>query len=412
MLRNRWQKTLERCADQPAIYEGAEVLRFADLAEALERLPPARGPVLASGKARDIALATLQGWRDEQPVLPVERADGDLPEFGELPGEVAHLKLTPGSDGRPRTVRFTARQIAADADRLVEAMGLTPEVPNLATLSLAHSYGYSSVILPLLLHGIPVRTVEVPFPAVVSEAWKPHEAIVVPAVPSMWKAWLRSGILADAPIRLAISAGAPLPLDLEVATWEAHALKLHNFYGATECGGISWDATATPRSHPHDLGEPLPGVDVEVDPDGRLRVRSSSVALGYDGSRRDDQLADGTFLTPDIGHLDGGRILLDSSAGGHINVAGRKIGAVRVENILLATGLLPRVRVFAVPSQDPERVDEVAALVPPESDLAALRSAASEKLAGWEMPRHWFTDPTAWQLSRSDLRQRFARRPA
>lgn len=408
MLRNRWQKTLQRCADRPAIFDGDGVLTFSDLAAALDALPPAEGPLLACGTARDIALATLRGWRDSRPVLPVERSDAGIPDLTGTPPEVAHLKLTPGSDGRPRCVRFTAGQIAADADRLVAAMGLAPDTPNLAAVSLAHSYGYSSIILPLLLHGIPVQTVEVPFPAVVAGAWRRHQAVVVPAVPSMWRAWLRSGILADAPIRLAISAGAPLPLDLETSAWRMHRLKLHNFYGATECGGISWDPSDEPRTEAADLGEPLPGVEVSTGPGGRLLVRSSSVALGYDSSRSDERLGDGGFLTPDIGRLANGRILLDSSAGGHINVAGRKIGAVRVEDILLATGLVGKVRVFGLPSHDPGRVDEVAALVPAGTDIAALRRAASEKLAGWETPRQWFTDPTAWRLSRAALRERFA----
>lgn len=386
-------------------------MTFSDLARALDHLPAATGPVPACGTALEIALATLRGWRDGQPVLPLERPDAEIPDLAGIPDEIAHLKLTPGNDGRPRTVRFTAEQIAADADRLVGAMGLSPDTPNLATLSLAHSYGYSSIILPLLLHGVPVRAVEVPFPAVVAAAWSHHEAVVVPAVPSMWRAWLRSGILADAPIRLAVSAGAPLPLELERRAWDDHGLKLHNFYGATECGGISWDPGDTPRDDPQDLGEPLPGVEVEVAPSGRLLVRSSSVALGYDSSRSDERLGGGEFLTADVGRRIGGRVRLDSSAGGHINVAGRKIGPARVEAVLTATGLVRDARVFGIPSHDPERVDEVAALVPPGTDLAALRAAAAAKLAGWETPRHWFTDPTAWQLSRTELRTRFTRRP-
>ncbi len=412
MLLTRWQETLERFAESPAILDGGSSVRFHDINRILAERPPADGPVIACGSPVEIAVATLQAWRDGVPVLPVERSTSETPPLTDIPREVAHLKLTPGKDGRPRTVRFTAAQIAADADRIVDAMGLDPALPNLATISLAHSYGYSSVILPLLLHGIPLRTVEVPFPAVVAKAWAAHEAVVVPAVPSMWRAWLRSGILENAPIRLAVSAGAPLPVDLERAAWDGHGLKLHNFYGASECGGISWDPDPEPRSDAGDLGTPLPGVEVEVGDDGRFLVRSDAVALGYDVPRSDEQLGDGCFLTPDVGHLDEDRLILDSSAGGHINVAGRKIGPARVEAILLDTGLLERVRVFGIPSRDPERVDEVAALVPAGTDIAAVRGAAAGKLAGWELPRHWFTDPTGWDLATAELRRRFDPRRA
>lgn len=408
MLLPRWIKTLEKFRDQPAIFDGGRVISFSDIANALEALPQASSPIPAQGSALQIILATLHGWRDGQTILPLEKPG--LPELGPIPEGVAHLKLTPGNEGKPRTVRFTSAQIAADADRIVDAMGLTPEVPNLSTISLSHSYGYSSVVLPLLLHGIPVQTVEVPFPAVVTAAWKNHEQVIVPAVPSMWRAWHRSGILKDAPIALAISAGAPLSLELETAIWNDCGLKLHNFYGASECGGISYDSSTTPRSHPDDLGELLPGVEVDLDPNGRFIVKSSSVALGYDISRRDEKLGDGNFLTPDCGHLDGKRLLLDSRGGDTINVAGRKLGPGRIEAVLRATGLVENVRVFGIPSHDSERVDEIAALITTSHTAKELSKAIADTLAGWQIPRHWIASPEPgdWQLSRQSLRRKHA----
>ena len=122
------------------------------------------------------------------------------------------------------------------------------------------------------LHGVPVHLVPVPFPRVVEEVFQQHQAMVVPAVPSMWRAWHRSGILKNAPIRLALSAGAPLALALEHEVFADAGLKIHNFYGASECGGIAYDATETPRESAGMLGTPLPGVRVDIGDDGRLSV--------------------------------------------------------------------------------------------------------------------------------------------
>ena len=113
MLLPRWQRTLEKFHDQPAIFDGERVISFSDLANALEALPPADGPIAAQGYAFQVALATLHGWRDGQVVLPLEKPG--LPPLGPIPAGVAHLKLTPGNEGQPRTVRFTAEQIPADA---------------------------------------------------------------------------------------------------------------------------------------------------------------------------------------------------------------------------------------------------------------------------------------------------------
>ena len=409
MLFPRWQDTLSRFRSAPALFEGGQVLRFSDLAERLAARPAAESPVIARGSAADIAVATLQGWRDGQAVLPLE-AGAAVPRLPDrLPSGTAHLKLTPGIEGRPRAVFFSTGQLAADADRIVSAMGLRPAIPNLAAISLTHSYGFSSILLPLLLHGVPVHAVEVPFPKVMADAIDSHDSVVLPAVPSMWRAWHRAGFLRREKIALAVSAGAPLSLELEHAVFETHGLKLHNFYGASECGGISFDASEAPRTRACDLGTPLDGVAVSLDGSGRFQIASSSVALGYEAARDGEHLGDGRFLTQDHGRIEDGQLLLDSSAAESINVAGRKIGPAKIEAALMATGLLHRARVFGVASQDPERVEEIAALVMLKSaKLDELRQASSKVLAGWEMPRHWITDAdeATWSLNRTELKKR------
>jgi len=411
MLLPRWLETLKAHRDRPAIHEGGHMRTFADLAAALDSRPTAQKPLIAQGSAFEIAVATLHGWRDGQAVLPIERREL-VPELPARPAdEIAHLKRVPSDDQNPRFACFTDAQLAADADRLVAAMALTPEIPSLAAISLAHSYGYSNVILPLLLHGIPTQTVDVPFPASLVEAMKPHTQLVVPAVPSMWRAWHRSGILKEAPIHLALSAGAPLTSELERKVWAEDGLKLHNFYGASECGGISWDPSDEPRELTDSLGQALPGVDVALDEAGHFVVTSTSVAQGYLPRHDADPLADRSFHTPDGGHLHDGQLILDARGGEQINVAGRKLGPGRIELAIQNTGLISQARIFGLPSSDPERVDEIAVLLPQDSDVAGLRSVLGKSLAGWQIPRHWFTadDESLWSKSRSELRDHFHR---
>ncbi len=412
-LTARWQEIRGRFPDRTAIIEGGKAWTFADLAAALAHQPRAGRPVIARGGAVDIALAVLRAWRDGQPVLPLEKDAAEPALPATFPQHTAHLKLTPGIESKPRAVFFSASQIAADADRIAAAMNLRPETPNLAAVSLTHSYGFSSIILPLLLHGVPVHAVEVPFPHLVAEALATHDGMVIPAVPSMWRAWHRSRILNGAKITLAISAGAPLSLDLENAVFESCGLKLHNFYGASECGGISFDASPAPRRHAADLGTPLDGVAVEIHESGRWLVTSSSVATGCETTREGEILGEGRYLTRDSGRIEGGRLMLECSGADSINVAGRKIGPAKIEAALMATGLVSRVKVFGVPSADPERVEEIAALISlKDAPLEALRHTATAALAGWELPRHWIADPpeSAWKLPRAELKRRFLSR--
>src|SRR5206468_3868811 len=124
---------------------------------------------------------------------------------------------------------------AADAENIVQTMGLRPEWPNIGMISLAHSYGFSNLVTPLLLHGIPLIVSHSGLPEALRSAMRSGPgSYTVPAVPALWRAWHEAGILSPS-ICLGISAGAPLPLQLEKEVFECSRFKIHNFYGASEC---------------------------------------------------------------------------------------------------------------------------------------------------------------------------------
>ena len=114
----------------------------------------------------------------------------------------------------PRAVAFTGEQLAADAENIVATMGLRPDWPNLGVISPAYSYGFSSLVLPLLLHGIPLYLVPSPLPVALRCAAHADWNLTVAGVPALWHAWHKAGAILSN-VRLAISAGAPLPLTLE-----------------------------------------------------------------------------------------------------------------------------------------------------------------------------------------------------
>jgi len=409
MLYRRWLETLSRFRDRTAVFDGAtgRPVTFAGLAEQLATLPRATGPLIARSGDIGFLVEILRAWRDGVPVVPVER-DAPPPDLpAPPPAGIVLVKYTPGATGIPRCIHFRPEALVADAARLADAMDLTPDRPNLAVISLAQSYGFSNLVLPLLLRGVPMHALPVPFPHAVAEAFKAHDSLAIPAVPSIWRAWFRSGILANAPAGPAFSAGAPLPLPLERDVHAATGIKIHNFYGASECGGISLDSSPEPRDDPADVGTPLGGVRASIHPSGRLLVESDAVADGYDRPRPGDILGNRCFLTQDLAGIRNGRVRLLGSAGAAINVAGRKISPAKVEAALLATGQARRARVFGIPSADPDRVEEIVCMVAlaPSTTVSSLKQCAAHSLANWEFPRHWWTDPPAahWPLPSESL---------
>src|SRR5947208_8421738 len=141
-------------------------------------------------------------------------------------------------------------------------------------------------------------------------------------------------------LRLCISEGAQLPVEIEQAFREKFRREIHSFYGASECGGICYVREAQPI--PGFVGEAMCGVALElVDPEvssSLIRVRSRAVADGYFPVPDEDKLGHGIFVPDD---------LLEKTAGGYrivgrtsdlINVAGKKVHPAEVEAEILRLG--------------------------------------------------------------------------
>lgn len=334
----------------------------------------------------------LACWRAGAALLPLE-AGTPAPALpaacADLPPEIIHLKRTSGSTGEPKLVLFDAAALTADCDQLVTAMGLTPGRPNLAFISPAHSYGFSNLVLPLLLHGIPLILGGAPFPAALDQGLADHGPCCVPAVPALWQVWLAADLDLSR-IGLAISAGAPLPLELERQAFERHGLRIHNFFGSSECGGIAYDPNPLPRTDPRQLGRPLPAVGLARDPQGRLVVRGPTVARGY--LPPDPALpGDGSFITSDLVDFSADGSLLhlgrESEA---LALAGRRASPDEIETMLRpAAPAGVSLLVLGLPSRNPARETDIVLLYGgSDRELAAaLRRHAAAALPAWQQPR-------------------------
>jgi long-chain acyl-CoA synthetase len=314
-------------------------------------------------------------------------------------------------------VAFSGPQLAADADNIVATMGLRPDWPNLAVISMAHSYGFSNLVLPLLLHGIPLIILPSPLPETLRAASRLEWPLTLPGVPLLWKTWHETGVIPDN-LRLAISAGAPLPASLEQSVFKANGLKIHNFYGSSECGGIAYDTSSTARMDESCVGAPMKNVSLAVNEEGCLQVRSHAVGIGY-WPEGDPVLGGGVFQTSDLVELEEGLVHLRGRLGDQINVAGRKVSPSTIEAVLASHPAVRECLVFGVPSGDPSRTESIVACVVFRltSTVEELRRHLLSKLPAWQVPRDWWFVESLeashrGKLSRAEWRRRFMERPA
>ena len=345
--------------------------------------------IYPQGNSPEFIIAVLRAWRRQIVICPLEAHHQPL-AVSPPPPPCCHLKTTPASTGVPRAVAFTEDQLAADAENIVTTMGLRPDWPNLGVISLAYSYGFSNLVLPLLLHGIPLFLVPSPLPVALRCAAHAHWNLTVAGVPTLWHAWHKAGVILRN-VRLAISAGAPLPLTLERAVFEEHAVKIHNFYGSTECGGIAYDATMVPRTDESSVGRLMKNVNVEIGGDGSLLVRSRAVGEMY-WPEPEEALGRGTFQTCDLAELNDGEICLRGRTNDQINVAGRKVSPTIIEQALREHEAVAECLVFGVPSGNADRVDLIVACV--TADRRGIRDELKQfllqKLPSWQVPREWW----------------------
>lgn len=418
MLYDRWREMArERCAeialrDLPS----ARQWTFAELDAVAQVRETEDAVVFPRGNGAEFVFSVLRAWRHGQIVCPLEVSQ-PAPKFPRLSAPLVHVKTTSATSGAPKLIAFTAAQLAADADNIVATMGLRHDWPNLAVISLAHSYGFSNLVTPLLLHGIPLVLGGMPLPETVRGAGEMWPALTLPAVPALWRVWHDAGTIPSS-TRLAISAGAPLPVELERKIFQQRGIKVHNFYGASECGGIAYDATETPRADHACVGAALANVVLGINDAGCLEVRGRAVGETY-WPEAMPELARGVYTTSDLAVIRGGSVCLCGRVNDVINVAGRKVSPESIEALLAAHPAVRDCLVFGVPGADVQRGDAIVACVvsDPGATGEELRQFLLARAESWQTPREfWFVDSLAvnerGKLSRAEWRARFQQRGA
>jgi acyl-coenzyme A synthetase/AMP-(fatty) acid ligase len=284
----------------------------------------------------------------------------------------------------------------SDDRQLARTMDLVDDERILASIPMSHSYGLSSIVMPALIRGstIVVPDDGGPFDAIA--AARACEVTFFPTTPAFLAALLK---LDDAPplpstLRLVVSAGAPLRPATALRFREIHGRAVKVFYGASECGGITFDREGRAGER-GTVGTPVDGVTLELEPVpgkgddiGTVRVRSAAVATAYHPVR-DDSLSEGCFHSQDLGTFVGGELRLLGRVDDLINVRGKKVNPREVESLLGRLRGVTDVTVMGVDDPDAggQIVRAVVATSDPELGSAGILAWCRSRLAAYKVPR-------------------------
>src|SRR5207248_20965 len=183
------------------------------------------------------------------------------PDWGQ--NQPSLLKLTSGTTAAPRVIRFRSDQLLADSENICQTMGINRDDLNYGVIPISHSYGFSNLLTPLVARGIPMSLSSDRMPRAIIDGLVATRATVFPGMPIFYQSLCELDAMPRLPrLRLCISAGAPLAIEVEQAFRAEFGHEIHAFYGSSECGGICY--ARQPESLPGFVGQPMRGVDVEL----------------------------------------------------------------------------------------------------------------------------------------------------
>ena len=382
------QVLLKACetASIRTVYTSRQFIEAADLGE------------LAQGLEQRVNLVYLEDLRDRIGVT--DKLLGLLrscfPRAGyrpaAKPGDPATILFTSGSEGVPKGVVLSHRNLLANFAQARSCIGFKPSDVFFNCLPLFHSFGLNiGCVLPLLggcrifLYTTPLHY------RVIPELLYQTDASILFATNTFLKGYARHAHPYDFKALKYVLAGAEKLQDDTRRLWmEKFGIRILEGYGATECSPVV--SVNTPiNNKAGSVGKLLPGMQAYLAPvpgiehGGRLVVNGPNVMSGYllhgtDGSIRPPgtERGEGWYDTGDIAAIDAdGYIELLGRAKRFAKIGGEMISLTAVED--LAVVVWPDCNHAAISLPDERKGEKIILLSEQEgADRKAFQEKARE----------------------------------
>ncbi len=322
--------------------------------------------------------------------------------------DTAVILYTSGTTGQPKGAELSHHNLFMNAFLTRDLLRYTAEDAGLGVLPLFHSFGQTVVMNAMILAGGTTLLLPRFEPVAALQAMQREGLTVFSGVPTMYFAMMQAsaeGLDLDrirARLRLAVSGGAALPLEVLRGFEEKFGVPILEGYGLSETSPVACFNQLDAERRVGTIGTPVWGVDMRIAgadgvtlPDGQpgeVLIRGHNIMKGYWNRPAEtaEAVVDGWLRTGDIGvrEPDGYFRIVDRSKDmiirGGFNVYPRE-----VEEVLLTHPAIALAAVVGLP--DPALGEEVRAFVvlrpgaaaTPEEIVAWSRSV----LASYKYPR-------------------------
>jgi acyl-[acyl-carrier-protein]-phospholipid O-acyltransferase/long-chain-fatty-acid--[acyl-carrier-protein] ligase len=314
---------------------------------------------------------------------------GTKPHVVRKADDPAVILFTSGSEGTPKGVVLSHRNILANAAQSLARVDANANDKVFNVLPVFHSFGLTGGTIMPLLAGIPIFMYPSPLHyRIVPELIYQTGSTILFGTDTFLTGYARSAHAYDfRTLRLIVAGAEAVKERTRQVYMERYGIRLLEGYGVTETAPVL--AMNTPMANrqgtvgrlsplmQHKL-DPVPGIDEG----GRLSVRGPNVMLGYLRAENPGVLEpppDGWYDTGDIVTVDAaGFITIKGRAKRFAKIAGEMVSLSAVEAI--AAALWPQAISVAVALPDPRKGERVVLLTTQKgADRAAMQREAKAK---------------------------------
>jgi len=382
---------------------------FLKPAEVSYILNDAGANLLITGAELAAHFETLKTGRPALEILRVEEFPSLKPAAGSFSPascseqDLAALLYTSGTTGYPKGAMLTHGNFLHNVASCVEALDVRGDERVVVALPQFHSFMFTVGTLLPVLNGCGILLLKTlhPFKSVLEEIAR-HRGTILPAVPSFYRALLAVPEFGKLPLRLCISGGAPLPVEVFNEFTRKFPFPLREGYGPTESSPVATVNPIKGINKPGSIGKPLPNVELSVRNDngrelpvgdiGEICIRGGNVMRGYWNQPEETAkvLRDGWLYTGDVGYRDAdGYFYITDRKKDMLIVNGINVYPREVEEVIYQFPGVKETAVVGMP--DPRKGEHpVAFIVVAEGQTLnekALQQFIRARLADYKLPR-------------------------
>ncbi len=318
---------------------------------------------------------------------------------------ISTLLYTSGTTGKQKAAMLTHKNLYINATQCHHGLRIVSESDiYMCVLPMFHVFAFTACILMPLWEGATTVILEEFQPKEVIASLLRDDISIFMGVPAMYIVLLEAGKknIQFPSLRMAISGGAALPVEIYRQCKEILHLPIIEGYGLTEAApGAAFNPPE--RQKEGSIGLPLPTVDAKIFDDndcevgcnvvGELVLRGENVMKGYYNQPEETEktLKNGWLHTGDLARMDeDGYIYIVDRKKDMVVVSGMNVYPREIEEVIFKHPKVKETAVIGVP--DRLRGEKVKALVVlkegEECTASDISAFLKERLAAFKLPKN------------------------